>query len=214
VGGFGDLSDLLESYVASGGDRIDPDRVTWWEVYAAVKWGVICALQASAHLGGATRSVELAAIGRRVCESEWDLFVLLGLASAVGEPAPAGEPAPPPPVVAPFGRPTAAELVEAVREYLERNAMEDGDGGTRFEARIARNALQTVERQLALGPAIAEAHAGRLARLGFDDDVALASAIRSGRFDDDWHAVGVALATAARDQLVVANPPYVEAATT
>ena len=87
----------------------------WWQVYATVKWATICALQASAHLSGATRSVELAAIGRRVCESEWDLFVLLGVAP--GDPAP--EPAGPGGPAAPFGRPTAAELVEAVREYLE-----------------------------------------------------------------------------------------------
>ena len=80
VGGFGALDDLLEGYAAAGGAVIDPVRVRWWQVYATVKWAVICALQASAHLSGATRSVELAAIGRRVCESEWDLCTLLGLA--------------------------------------------------------------------------------------------------------------------------------------
>ena len=138
----------------------------------AVKWAVICALQASAHLSGASRSVELAAIGRRVCESEWDLFVLLGVAVAVPEPTPAAGPASPSPVVAPFGRPTAAEFVEAVREYLERDVMADGDGGARFTA-VARNALQTVERQLDLGAAIAEAHVRRLASLGFEDDAAV-----------------------------------------
>jgi aminoglycoside phosphotransferase (APT) family kinase protein len=210
VGGFGDLPALLESYATAGGDPIDTHRVTWWETYAAVKWAVICALQASAHLSGASRSVELAAIGRRVCESEWDLFVLLGVAAAVPEPTPAAGPASPSPVVAPFGRPTAAELVEAVREYLERDVMADGDGGARFTARVARNALQTVERQLDLGAAIAEAHVRRLASLGFEDDAALASAIRSGAFDDDWIDLGVALATSARDQLLVANPTYLE----
>jgi hypothetical protein len=46
-------------------------------VYATVKWATICALQSSAHLSGVTRSVELAAIGRRVCESEWDVLELL-----------------------------------------------------------------------------------------------------------------------------------------
>ena len=55
-----------------------PARVHWWQVYATVKWATICALQASAHLSGVARSVELATIGRRVCESEWDLFGLLG----------------------------------------------------------------------------------------------------------------------------------------
>ena len=71
-------------------------------------------MQASAHLSGVSRSVELATIGRRVCESEWDLFVLLGTTPPVGAgPLAADGPA------APFGRPTAAELVEAVAEYLD-----------------------------------------------------------------------------------------------
>ena len=111
-----------------------------------------------------------AAIGRRVCESEWDLFVVLGLAPEVEEPPPAVDPGPPASVAAPFGRPTAAELVAAVREYLEQSVMETADGGERFQARIARNVLLTVSRELELGPAITEAHANRLARLGFDDD--------------------------------------------
>jgi aminoglycoside phosphotransferase (APT) family kinase protein len=211
VGGFGALDDLLSSYTAAGGDAIDAGRVHWWEVYATVKWATICALQASAHLSGATRSVELAAIGRRVCESEWDLSVLLGVAPATDHGVTHAEGASPS-VVSPFGRPTAAELVEAVREYIERGVMEKNEGGVRFEARIARNALQAVERELRLGPALAEAHASRLTRLGFSDDRALASAIRSGSFDEDWQEVGAALAASARDQLLVANPTYLPAA--
>ncbi len=210
VGGFGDLSEFLESYRAAGGVEIDPVRVVWWEAYAAIKWAVICALQASAHLSGATRSVELAAIGRRVCESEWDLFVLLGVVPHVTAPGPFVEAASPSVPLSPFGRPTASELVDAVSEYLERGVMGKTEGGTRFEARVARNVLQVVSRQLDLGAVIAAAHVGRLARLGFSDDGDLASAIRSGEFDDDWHEVGVALATSARDQLVVANPSYLD----
>ena len=131
-----------------------PDRVHWWQVYATVKWAVICALQASAHLSGATRSVELATIGRRVCESEWDLFGLLGLRRPTGRRRTATGGRRP---TAPFGRPTAAELVEAVREHLD-GVMERSEGGAGFEARVARNALAIVERELRLGPALAAAH--------------------------------------------------------
>jgi hypothetical protein len=197
--------------MAAGGEAIDAAQVKWWQVYATVKWATICVMQASAHLSGATRSVELAAIGRRVCESEWDLFVLLG---ATPTEAPATEPdqVGRPGLVAPFGRPTLGEMVEAVREYIERNVMERSEGGARFEARIARNVLQTVERQIELGPAIAAAHSARLAGLGFDNDAALAHAIRSAAFDADWHDVAIALAGSARDQLLVANPSYLPAA--
>jgi aminoglycoside phosphotransferase (APT) family kinase protein len=216
VGGFGEVDELLAAYAGAGGEAIDPARVHWWQVYATVKWATICALQASAHLSGATRSVELAAIGRRICESEWDLFVLLDLAPVPGAPGPAhAEDSGPADVVAPFGRPTAAELVDAVREYLERGVMEKSEGGAQFEARIARNVLQTVQRQLDLGPALTQAHQARLAALGYEDDAALAAALRAGALDGDgtWEATGRALAQAARDQLLVNNPAYAPAAT-
>jgi len=208
VGGFGSMEELLESYAAAGGEAMDRDRVHWWQVHATVKWAVICSLQASAHLSGSTRSVELAAIGRRVCESEWDLFTLLGVAPGDSAPEPVGKGSP----VAPFGRPTAAELVEAVREYLEGNVMERSEGGARFEARVARNALAVVERELLLGHEMATAHAYRLRDLGITDDAALAAAIRAGDFDDGWEPVASALAASARDQLLVANPSYLPAA--
>ncbi len=207
VGGFGSLGELLGSYAAAGGEAIDRERVHWWQVHAAVKWAVICSLQASAHLSGSTRSVELAAIGRRVCESEWDLFTLLGVAP--GDPAP--EPVAKGKPVAPFGRPTAAELVEAVREYLETAVMERSEGGARFEARVARNALAVAERELLLGRDIVTAHAYRLRDLGIVDDPALAAAIRAGDFDEGWEQVASALAASARDQLLVANPSYLPA---
>jgi len=208
VGGFGSMEELLASYAAAGGEAMDRDRVHWWQVHATVKWAVICSLQASAHLSGSTRSVELAAIGRRVCESEWDLVTLLGVAPGDSAPEPVGKGSP----VAPFGRPTAAELVEAVREYLESNVMERTEGGARFEARVARNALAVVERELLLGHEIATAHAYRLRDLGITDDAALAAAIRAGDFDDGWEPVASALAASARDQLLVANPSYLPAA--
>jgi aminoglycoside phosphotransferase (APT) family kinase protein len=207
VGGVGDLDALLAGYEAAGGGHVDPDRVRWWQVYATVKWAVICVLQASVHLGGGSRSVELATIGRRVCESEWDLFGLLGVTPDDG-PAPTTTPRPAD-VIPPFGRPTAAELVEAVREHLETTMARTEGDRARFDARVARNALAVVERELQLGPTLARAHTRRLTDLGFDDDASLASAIRSGAFDRDPTDVARALAASARDQLLVANPDYV-----
>ena len=204
VGGLGTLEQLLEAYAAAGGESVTPARVHWWQVYATVKWATICALQASSHLSGATRSVELAAIGRRVCESEWDLCTLLGV-EPVG-PAPEGVGRGH--AQAPFGRPTAAELVEAVREYLETRVMPRREGSAHFEARVARNALGIVERELMLGPEIAVAHESRLRDLGVHDDATLAASIRAGEFDHDWEPVAAVLAASARDQLLVANPNY------
>jgi aminoglycoside phosphotransferase (APT) family kinase protein len=77
VGGFGDYDELTAAYEAAGGVRVDPDALRWWEALGTLKWGVICIMQGMAHTSGAVRSVELAAIGRRVCENEWDLLHLL-----------------------------------------------------------------------------------------------------------------------------------------
>ncbi len=49
----------------------------WWELRGTVKWGVMCIIQSRSHLDGMARSVELAAIGRRVCENEHDVLALL-----------------------------------------------------------------------------------------------------------------------------------------
>ena len=78
VGGFGELDDLLAAYEGASGAPVDRDALAWWEVLGTLKWGVTCMVQAATHLSGAVRSVELAAIGRRVCEVEYDLLELLG----------------------------------------------------------------------------------------------------------------------------------------
>ena len=77
VGGFGNYDDLLEGYVDAGGRPVAKETLRWWEVFGTLRWGIMCILQASLHTSGAIRSVELAAIGRRVCENEWDLLELM-----------------------------------------------------------------------------------------------------------------------------------------
>jgi aminoglycoside phosphotransferase (APT) family kinase protein len=77
VGGFGEYEDLFAAYGEAAGVEVDPEVVRWWETLGTLKWGVMCIMQASSHLNGWSRSVELAAIGRRVCENEHDLLDLL-----------------------------------------------------------------------------------------------------------------------------------------
>ena len=77
VAGLGSREELLAAYRAAGGADISLAELRWWEILGTLRWGVICLTQAWAHLSGAHRSVELAAIGRRVCEQEWDLLLLL-----------------------------------------------------------------------------------------------------------------------------------------
>lgn len=77
VAGLGEPGAFLDAYQAAGGARPDDERLRWWEAMGNVKWAVICARQAHDHLEGARRSHELASLGRRICEPEWDLLELL-----------------------------------------------------------------------------------------------------------------------------------------
>jgi aminoglycoside phosphotransferase (APT) family kinase protein len=77
VAGVGGLEELISAYQSAGGAPVDPDRVRYWEAFGNVKWAVICARQAHDHLAGVRRSHELASLGRRVCEPEWDLLQLV-----------------------------------------------------------------------------------------------------------------------------------------
>jgi hypothetical protein len=106
------------------------------------------------------------------------------------------------------GRPTAAELAEAVREFLENDVMAATEGRVQFHTRVAINVMGMVQRELELGPAQRAAHDARLRALGFADDDELAAAIRRGDVDDRYDEIKAAVLESVRDKLRVANPKY------
>lgn len=77
AGGLGSVESFVRAYESASGTTVDRVAFHWWLVLATLRWGVICRHQAERHLSGQFRSVELATIGRRVCETEWDLLELL-----------------------------------------------------------------------------------------------------------------------------------------
>jgi aminoglycoside phosphotransferase (APT) family kinase protein len=77
VGGVGDREDLYDAYERTCKIAVDRAAVHWWEVMSNVKWGVMTIAQAFTHLLGHVRSLELAAIGRRTVETEYDLLEML-----------------------------------------------------------------------------------------------------------------------------------------
>ncbi len=205
AGGMGTREDLLAAYEAAGGAPIDPEALRWWELLGTLKWGLICVLQSQVHLSGASRSVELAAIGRRVCENEWDVLNLLP-----GGALPGAVTAPPVPSAQLYGRPTASELIEAVREWVDGDVRSATDGRVAFHARVAVNALAIVERELALAPGHEAAHRVRLGELGCADEAELAAQIRSGGLDGRIDEVRQAVGASVRAKLEVANPRWLE----
>jgi Domain of unknown function (DUF6285) len=114
-------------------------------------------------------------------------------------------------VAEPHDAPDAGGLLEAVREFLERDVMPATEGRVQFHARVAVNVLGMLEREWQLGPAQAAAHREGLARLGFADEAALAHAIRGGQISGDLLAAVTAFVRqTVRDKLLVANPRYLE----
>ena len=224
VAGLGSYAELIDAYSSASGMVVDPDVMRWWEVLGTLRWGVICIMQASSHLSGASRSVELAAIGRRVCENEYDLLGLIGARPQTVDSAPEAAPtqaapgterdrAGPAQAVAGsgadlYGASSAVELVTAVREFLEGDVMGATQGRVQFHARVAGKVLATVERELAAGPGPRIAHAARLAALGVADDTELAAAIRSGRVDAGSDHIRHSVWLDVLAQLQVANPAY------
>jgi aminoglycoside phosphotransferase (APT) family kinase protein len=77
AGGLGSVESFLSAYEAAADQPVDRDTFRWWLTLTTLRWGVICRFQAERHLSGQNRSVELAAIGRRVSETEWDVLDLL-----------------------------------------------------------------------------------------------------------------------------------------
>ncbi len=106
--------------------------------------------------------------------------------------------------------PDAAALVEAVREFLERDVMTSTEGRVQFHTRVAVNVLRMVEREINLGPDQVVRHADGLVRLGVADDAQLAAAIREGRLDDRMDEVRASVTETVRQKLLVANPKYLE----
>ena len=178
--GLGSREELLAAYRAAGGAAVTLDELRWWEILGTLRWGVICMTQARAHLSGAHRSVELAAVGRRACEQEWDLLLLLMPEAAAQAAARrprvtgAGQATP-----APHGRPTASELLEAVREFLTGQVMPASSGQVAFHARVAANVLGIVARELELGPVSPEPGSAGLA-----DAVAARLAVANPKYFD------------------------------
>jgi len=110
----------------------------------------------------------------------------------------------------PHDMPSAAQLVEAVREFLERDVMTSTEGRVQFHTRVAVNVLGMVQRELTDGPAQAAAHAAGLARLGVADEAALATAIRDGALDDRLDEVRAFVRETVEAKLSVANPKYLD----
>jgi aminoglycoside phosphotransferase (APT) family kinase protein len=219
AGGFGTRADLMAGYAAGGGTPPDEETQRWWELYGTVRWALLCRRQAERYLAEGEPSIELAVLGRRVCEQEYDILLALGHAGPLTVPDPLEHQEDH--AATPHDRPSGPELLRAVRTFLttEAGAGAGAQAGTgtgagagdpllRFHARVAANALRIAEREALLAPAHAQRHRARLAALGCADDAELCARIRDGSLDHRFGEVAEAVRAATVDKLTVANPGH------
>jgi hypothetical protein len=206
AGGFGTMEQLLQGYSEVAGVVPSLAAIRWWQIHRTIWWALACREMAERHLSGQQRSVELAAIGRRLCEQEHDLLLALhGPLKQAGSPETPGEL---PQWSDLHGRPTASELLRAVAGFLREEVLPATDARVSFLARVGANVLDMVDRELRLGPSQWRAQQERLRSLGVRDQAALAHGIRDGTLDADDPALLAALRGIVIDRLRVANPKY------
>lgn len=205
--GLGTREQLLAAYARHSGVSVPIEDLRRWELAGTLRWGVICVMQAFAHLSGATRSVEHAVIGRRACEVEWDLLELLDDTAGDG-PVPDAEPDPGSTTPALHDRPTAVELIDAARGALGDHVLPQLDGRSAFELRVSLRALGIVRRELEQSASDASLRASALTSLGVTDERELAGQIRAGALDARRQELIAALRRLTRAKLEVANPRY------
>lgn len=204
VGGFGSREELLRGYEDECDIRPEPADLMWWEVFASVRWALICRIQAArADSESGDNALELLAIGRRVTESEFDLLDLLGW-TATRRPPKAAQTSSDADL---FGRPGADELLAAVRSYITDLGGRTG-GRDRYQSRVASHVLALIDRELRLGESSRSEHRKLLAATGFKTEQELALAIRAEEVRADDPAIVAAVSRSVELRLAVVNPRY------
>ena len=199
-------SEFLGGYAETGGaGDIDVAELRWAIIAGTWVWAVGCMQQAERHRSGATRSIDLAAVGRRVVENEADLLTLI-----------APDVRPPAESLAPgtaslsdtlgFGPPTLTELLDAVAGEIEADLLLSTAGRTNYVLRVSRNAIRMSIRELLLADRIAAADADRRAAAGIElDDRRLAAMLRTDSACASAAVIAVLVAHTA-DLLEVVDP--------
>jgi aminoglycoside phosphotransferase (APT) family kinase protein len=82
AGGIAPRAVFYRAYEEAAGRIIDPERIHYWEVMAALRWLVIALKQRDRFLKRGERSLDLALTGRRVAECEMEILRLTGAAGA------------------------------------------------------------------------------------------------------------------------------------
>ena len=79
AGGIGSRDKFIWAYEQASARPVDPDAVAYWEVMAHVRWAIVALHQCARHRSGEEPSLDMALIGRRLAELEYEILVLTGV---------------------------------------------------------------------------------------------------------------------------------------
>jgi hypothetical protein len=114
-------------------------------------------------------------------------------------------------------RPTAAELLAAIADFLREEAtpaLDKAEPRLGFQMRVAANALAILEREARLGPAADAREQARLVKLlGHDGSLTdlnheLARELREGKRNERDTALMEHLEATVADKIAIANPKW------
>ena len=134
VAGLGNLDDLIKGYESNSSIKIDLNELDTWQIYGSLRWGVICMIQTFYHLNNDLNSLEKAAIGRRVSETEFDLMNMIKNKKVLKVF---------------FDRPSKEELMEVLHYYfLNEIDYKNLQEISTFKLRIALNIFKIIKEKL------------------------------------------------------------------
>jgi hypothetical protein len=112
-------------------------------------------------------------------------------------------------------RPTAAELIAAVADFLEKKAVPELQGHTAFHTKVAINALRIVERELQQSAAFENSECQRIRTLTGNADTdlnalnrALCAQISNGTLASDNTALREHLLQSVLARIAIDSPKY------
>ena len=143
--GVADLETYFAAYEAESGGRVERDRFRFWLVYRTLWWALGCMQMGDIWRTGVDRSLERAVIGRRTSENELDLLLLLESDAPEEERARITMNAPTP--ARRQGEPSAVEMLEALREWIDSDVKAPAEGRDKFMAAVAMNAIGMLIRE-------------------------------------------------------------------
>jgi aminoglycoside phosphotransferase (APT) family kinase protein len=205
VGGIGDIAPFLTAYETASGRTIDQARFQFWRVLTTLFWGSACMTMLGDWRDGTERSIERAAIGRRISEVEVDLLLLLADIEGV-------DAAPLPPLIIPTrdaatGQTSLAEMITALSEWNDTDVTPKASGRDRFQSRIAANLLAQLSREAQMGRDFAFARRDRLKALRLRPE-GFCDGLTDGSLDWRTPALFNHLRLSVLERLTIDQPTY------